>query len=613
MPRIAQSTIEEVNSRIDMVSLVGEYTSLKQRGSDFWGCCPYHHEKTPSFHVIPDRKMCHCFGCGAGGGPINFYMEMEKTSFMEAVIALAKKCGVEVVYDNGGADLNLPERNKKDEYKDLYGKIADSFRYILTSTEEGAAARAYLEHRGMSPEMQEKFKIGFAPKDRYWLKRFLRAKNYSDEFLAESGLFSKNYPDIAFFNNRLIFPIFDRMGSVVAFGGRIIEGDGPKYLNSSELLHYHKKETLYAFNFAKHSFREKKSVILCEGYMDAIAYHQAEIQNAVATCGTALTDEQVKMLSSLVDTAYLSFDSDGAGQAATWKAILLFRRANMNVRIIRIVGAKDPDELLQKSGKEALTNCVNNAILDSDFLLSALSKKYNTQSPEGKTRATFEFFQYIDALQSETHKESCFEQLCRAYQLNPEAVHADYLKRSKETNSSDNSYRSTTESAPKTDPNASYQETTKNIPQKLVVDAELRAVLVAVANMSCYPMMRNSLTADDFENPAARDLFITLEECYREEAVSSDSILGRCENEELRRLIAKVVTSGEYAENAQRAMFDGIKILKQNSLIRKRQRAENRLRSIDLSGEPESQRLSDELLNEIMNINMQLKQLNSNS
>ncbi len=584
-----------------MISLVGEYTTLKQRGADWWGCCPYHHEKTPSFHVIPDRKMCHCFGCGAGGGPINFYMEMEKTSFMESVIALAKKCGVEVLYENGGPDTQLPERSKKDEYKDLYGKIADSFRYILTSTEEGAAARAYLERRGMSPEMQEKFKIGFAPKDRYWLKRFLRSKNYSDEFLAESGLFSKNYPDIAFFNNRLIFPIFDRMGAVVAFGGRLIEGDGPKYLNSSELVHYHKKETLYAFNFAKQAFREKKAVILCEGYMDAIAYHQAEIKNAVATCGTALTEEQVRILQSLVETVYLSFDSDGAGQNATWKAILMFRRAEMNVRIIRIVGAKDPDELLQKSGKEALTNCVNNAILDSDFLLSSLSKKYNTQEPEGKTRATYEFFQYIDALQSETHKESCLEQLCRAYQLNPEAVHADYVKRTRDTNP----YKPTTESAPST----GKEETTKITPQKLVVDAELRAVLVAVVDMSCYPIMRNTLTADDLENPAARDLFITLEECYREEAVSYDSVLEKCSSEELRRLIAKVVTSGEYAENTQRAMFDGIKTIKTNGLIRKRQRAENKLRSIDPAGGLEAQQLSDELLNEIMDINMQLKQL----
>lgn len=596
MARFTRSTIDEVNSKSDIVSLIGEYVRLEKRGSEYWGCCPFHNEKTPSFHVVPDRKMYHCFGCGAGGSAISFLMEMEKMSFSEAVMALAKKCGVTVEYEEGAALSTAPEDNKKDLYKDLYTRVAGSFHYLLTSTKEGEAALKYLKGRGVSEDIAEKFMLGYAPADRHWLRKFLKGKNYSDEFLDESGLFSKKYRDISFFSNRLMFPICDKAGKVVAFSGRILGGEGPKYLNSGDLIQYKKGETLFAFNLAKQSIRTNKSVIICEGNMDVVAYHQAGLTWAVAPLGTALTEEQLRMLRPFADTVYLSFDNDAAGIKATNKAILLTRKLDFNVRIVNLAGGKDPSEILNEQGKNILTDFVENAILDSDFLLSVLSKKYNIGTPEGKARASLEFFQYIDVLPSDIQKESCLEQLCRTYQLKPEAVKADFENRSSVLKNIETTKR-------QSDKGVTNQG-------KFKLNAEVRAVLAVISNTDYFNLMRNSLTADDFEDATARDLFISLEECYRDDTSESISILERCEDVSLKRLVAEAVVSGEFSVNTEQAVKDSIRRIKYNSLCRKREWVLNRIRQI--SSEPntlDTKSALDTLVSEKMSIDTELKQI----
>ena len=263
---ISQDTIEAVHNTSDIVSIVGEYTKLTKRsGNDWWGCCPFHNEKTASFHVDGDKKFYYCFGCHASGDVIKFVTETEKISYADAVRSLAKRAGIEVTYSGG----DIPERPKeegiKDLYIDLYERTASLFHYLLTQTPGGKDALSYITGRGITAETIAAFKLGYAPADRSWLKKFLRGKNFSDEFLAESGLFSKNYPDTAFFSDRLMFPIFNRRGQCCAFGGRLLHGDGPKYLNSGDLIQYKKGETLYAFNFAKNKIREEKKVIIFEG------------------------------------------------------------------------------------------------------------------------------------------------------------------------------------------------------------------------------------------------------------------------------------------------------------------------------------------------------------
>ena len=430
---ISQSTIDEVASRTDIVSIVQEYLPLTQKGNDWWGCCPFHNEKTPSFSVSSEKKFYYCFGCHAGGTVFNFIMQMEKLSYPEAIEFLAKKAGVPIQYSDGGdAPKEDPDAHLKAEYIDLYNRVSGTFHYMLMETEAGKFALEYITKRGLTKETLEKFKIGYSPADRRWLKQFLLKKNYSEDFLDNSGLFSKKYPDFAFFSDRLMFPIFDRKGDVVALGGRFLRGDpdkSPKYLNSGDLIQYKKGSTLYAFNFAKTAIRENKKVIFCEGYMDCIAYHQCGIQYAVAPLGTALTEEQIHLVKPFVDSILLSFDSDAPGQNATVRAILMCRRQNVTVKVIRLSGGKDPAEIMVNLGPAILTNDVDNAILDNDFLLSRLLNTYSKDSPEGKAKASLEYFQYLDVLQSDVQKDACLDQFCQAFNIDPEAARKDYTNR----------------------------------------------------------------------------------------------------------------------------------------------------------------------------------------
>lgn len=550
---ISRETIDAVSKMTDMAAIVGEYTKLERRGADYWGCCPFHNEKTPSFKIDPSRNLYYCFGCHESGGVIKFVQEMEKLSFPDAVVQLAKRAGIEVAYENGGY-VAPPENKERDQFIELYDRTASMFHYLLVETEGGKRALEYVVKRGLTKETIEQFKLGYAPSDRRWLFGFLRKKNFSEDFLARSGLFSKNYKEVAFFSNRLMFPIFNRHGKVVAFGGRIL-GDGePKYLNSGDLVHYKKGDTLYAFNFAKNAIREKKTVIFCEGYMDVIAYHQCGIKNAVAPLGTALTEDQLRIVRGFAETVLLSFDSDGAGQKATVRAIIMCRKLNFTVKIIRLTGGKDPAEIMLNLGVDALTNDVNNAILDSEFLLSKLGKEYAVNTPEGKTKASLEFFAYIDSLQSDIQKESCLELLCQTFNLKPEAVRRDFENREEARGRL----------------NIRQQQTENSSVNEIKLNAELRTVLAVIANLDKFPVMHTELSEKDFEDTVAKMLFMNLEECYAKNELTENNILERCPNNDIRRLVARVISTGEFSENNEKTILDSIQLLKRNNLEKRR-------------------------------------------
>ena len=583
---ISQETKEAVLSQADIVSVVSDYVRLESRGNQWWGCCPFHHEKTPSFSVTPDKNMYYCFGCHVGGDAISFVMEMEKIRFPEALRLLARKFGVEVRYTNDFAPGTGRADSARELYIDLYNRVADMFHYGLVRTEAGKFALDYITGRGISMETVEKFKLGYSPADRTWLKKFLRSKNFSDEFLAGSGLFSRNYPDIAFFSDRLMFPIFDRRGQAVAFGGRFLRGDpdkNPKYLNSGNLVQYQKGETLYAFNFAKNAIRESKKVIFCEGYMDCIAYHQCGIGYAVAPLGTSLTDEQIKVVRGFADTVLLSFDSDGAGQKATERAILMCRRHGLTVRIIRLHGGKDPAEIMVNFGAETLTNEVDNAILDGDYLLDFLSQKYRKDTPEGKAKFAMEFFPYVDALQTDIQKESSLGLLGRTLNISLEAVKRDF------SNREDVKKRALSASA----------ENRASVKDNVVVNAEFRAVLSVLSDIGQFERMQSRLTESDFTNPGARTLFSILKERYEAGDLSFVSVLARCDDDGIKRRITESVSRGEFSVDAARSVSDSIEWLVQQSLERKRDSILARMNSIQSGlALKENQELMTRLLEE---------------
>lgn len=588
---ITHESIDEVSDKTDIVRVVGEYVPLVQKGGDWWGCCPFHNEKTPSFSVSSSKKFYYCFGCHASGTVFNFIMNMEKLSYPESVEFLAKRAGVRLSYTDGGSETQRTDPNAKlkDEYKNLYTRVAGSFHYMLTQTEGGKFALDYICKRGITAETIEKFKLGYSPADRKWLRKFLESKNYTKDFLDNSGLFSKKYPEFAFFSDRLMFPIFDRKGDVVAMGGRFLRGDAsksPKYLNSGDLIQYRKGETLYAFNFARQAVREKKAVIFCEGYMDCIAYHQCGIEWAVAPLGTALTEEQVRMVKPFVETVYLSFDADGAGQNATKRAILMCRRMDITVKVIRLHGGKDPAEIMLNFGADYLTNDVNNAIIDNDYLLSKLQEVFPKDTPEGKTKASLAFFAYIDALQSDVQKQACLDQLCQVYGIEKEAVRKDYGNREQLSRR----YKKMTE-----------QQTEPSEKQPVKVDAELKAVITAVAdNVSLFQNMRNEISADDLDNPDAKELFKIMEECLDGGNFSVSAILNRIGSDELKALV--IEATNIYSNCAELSVSDSIKLLKFHAMEKRRARVLERISELSKSA------LSEDVaqLNEAIQLKMQL-------
>ncbi len=556
---IAQESIDEVTNRTDIIQTISEYVPLTQKGADWWGCCPFHHEKTPSFSVSPEKRFYYCFGCHAKGTVLNFVMEMEKISYPEAIELLAHKAGIPLSYtDNGRSELQEDPRAKlKDEYINLYTRVANMFHYLLMETDAGKFALDYISRRGISREILEKFRIGYAPQDRLWLKKFLLSKNFTPEFLKNSGLFSSRYPDISFFSDRLMFPIFDKKGDVVAMGGRFLRGDpakSPKYLNSGDLVQYKKGRTLYAFNFAKQAIREKRKVIFCEGYMDCIAYHQCGIEYAVAPLGTALTDEQVLLVKPFIDEVVLSFDSDGAGQKATRAAIYMCRRKGITVKVINIEGGKDPAEIMINFGAEILTKLVEDAILDNDYLISKLLLLYPKDSPEGKMKASLEFFSYVDSLQLDIQKDACLEKFSQVYGIGLDAIHNDYSNREKLSKRLKENERN-------------LQEPERV--ERLHVTSELRAVLTAITDdISLFRKMHDEISVDDFTDEQARKLFIIMEECLSGECFSVSSILNRCGNEELKGLM--IQSMNEYSAHAEQSVLDSISLIKKNSLKRQR-------------------------------------------
>ncbi|MFW5685911.1 MAG: DNA primase, partial [Spirochaetota bacterium] len=312
--RIPDHVIDEVARRVDIVELVGNYVQLQRKGARYMGLCPFHGEKTPSFSVDPDVGAYYCFGCHRGGGVFKFLMEIEGLTFPEAVRELGEKVGVEV--DTGPEDPHARTRRALGE---LYNRVARTFAHFLT-TEQGEQARSILHDRAVSDELIARFGIGYAPDDPFWLHGFLSQKGYSTEFLRDSGLFTRANPRRALFAGRIMFPIRTNRGDVVAFGGRIVSGDGPKYINSPETPIYRKREVLFGIDVALPAIRQERAAVLAEGYMDVIALHEAGVNTAVAPLGTAFTAEQAGSLERYIERVTLLFDADAAGTRATRRA-----------------------------------------------------------------------------------------------------------------------------------------------------------------------------------------------------------------------------------------------------------------------------------------------------
>ncbi len=394
----AGSFADRVKQQADIVRVVGEYVRLKKSGQNFSGLCPFHSEKTPSFAVHPVKQIYHCFGCGVGGDVFKFVMEMEKISFPEAIRAVAEKCGIAVPQARERSPEERRENQQRTSLVDMHREAAAFFAQQLNGTPEGRAAKAYLLDRGLDSEAMARFGIGFAPSGGEALLRVMKQK-HPEKVLEVSGLFSRDQSERLYdrFRRRVMFPIANESGKIVAFGGRALGDDLPKYLNSPETPIYSKSNILYHLDRAKESLRQRDFAVLVEGYMDAIAVALAGISNVVASCGTSLTEPQVKLLNRFTRRIIVNYDPDTAGQAATERSLSILLEQGVEVRVLALPGGKDPDSFIRAEGAAAYTKLLNEAPPYVDYLISRASKMDLT-SAEGKLRAVNFLMPYVQRI-----------------------------------------------------------------------------------------------------------------------------------------------------------------------------------------------------------------------
>ena len=414
---IPHEYIEELTRRVDIVDLVGSYVQLKRKGRLYSGLCPFHSEKTPSFYVYPDTQSFYCFGCGAGGSAVSFMQKMDNISYTEAVKLLGERAG-------------MPAPTEDDKTGRLRGRIlsmnkeaARFFHACLNSTvEEARQARAYWRRRGLDDKTIVKFGLGYAPDDGQALYQYLRDKGYNQQELDASGLFKRSQSGRIYclFWKRVITPIFDLRGNVIAFGGRVLDDSKPKYVNSPETLVYHKSDTVFALQLAKRSAARR--YVLCEGYMDVITMQQAGIDTAVCACGTALTPDQVRLISQYAEEVILCYDSDEAGQKATLRSLELFRSSPVKVGVLQIPGAKDPDEYIKKYGPErfrALLDGVGSAL---DFRLENLRRKYDLKEDSQRLQYVKEAVEMLAQRSNPTEREVYAGRLAEQTDISKSAI-----------------------------------------------------------------------------------------------------------------------------------------------------------------------------------------------
>ena len=398
----AGSFAEKVKQQADIVRVVGEYVRLKKTGKDFSGLCPFHQEKTPSFTVSPLKQIFYCFGCGKGGDVYNFVMDMEKCEFPEAVRLVAEKCGIPIPRPRERSPEERKENQQRAVLVEMHREAQTFFVKQLEGTLEGKAARAYLEDRGLDKDSIARFGIGYTPSGGDALLRFLRSK-YKENLLADSGLISRDQSGRLFdrFRRRITFPIANDSGKIVAFGARALGDDQPKYLNSPETPIYSKSNVLYHMDRAKDALRREDFAILVEGYMDAIAVARAGLSNVVASCGTSLAEQQIKLLARFTKRVIVNYDPDTAGQAATERSLSSLLEQDFEVRVLALppVGDKkaDPDLFIRERGKDEYIKLVKEAPPYVDYLI-ARARRMDLSTGEGKVRAVNFLLPYVQKI-----------------------------------------------------------------------------------------------------------------------------------------------------------------------------------------------------------------------
>ena len=440
LARYSDEFINELKENVDIVDLISDYLELKKSGNRYKGLCPFHSEKTPSFFVNPDNNFYHCFGCGAGGDAINFVMEIENLTFIESIKMLAERSGMEL------PDLSDQQRQLYKEREKLFSlnRLAARFyNYLLTDTNMGEQALQYLYKRGFNDQDIKKFQLGFAADEWQLLLNFLQKKGFSIHLIKKAGLISegKNNSHYDKFRNRVIFPIFNNRGEVIAFGGRILNSEdsyGPKYLNSPETPIFSKKKNLYGLHLAKDSIREQNSCIIMEGYTDVIQAHKNGFENSIASLGTAFTEEQAKLIKRYAENAYIAYDADTAGNKATLRGLDILSNTGINVKVIQLEEGSDPDQLLKNEGEEVFNNFIENAVNLIDFKINMIINNQDLSEPGVRKKVLRSIVELLTDVKDNLEREIYIERAAEKTNFKAEVLAEEVEKEFKKKKSRNN-------------------------------------------------------------------------------------------------------------------------------------------------------------------------------
>ena len=492
--RFSDEFLTELHMRCDIEQTISSYVQLKRRGKNLVGLCPFHNEKTPSFTVYPDSQSYFCFGCGAGGEVINFIRRAENLDFYEAVRFLCDRYSLVMPAD--GVDDSLAVKRKR--MYEINKEAARFFNSCLFS-EEGKEGLEYFKSRGYKKSTITKFGMGYAPNDWRKLLNHLREKGYSYEEAYEANLANRSEKNgkVSFydaFRNRVMVPIIDARGNVVAFGGRVLDDSKPKYINTSDTLIYKKSLGVFGLNFAKNS--TDKSLILVEGYMDAISLHQAGFTNAIACLGTALTSEMAHLLSRYADEIILSYDADEAGQKATQRAIGIFNSIGMKLKVVHLSGGKDPDEILRKFGPERFQSLIDGAANDIEFAIVRLRGQYDLQTSDGKMKFLEKAAEILAGLPSKISQEIYASRLSEELGVSKQSImiRIEQLARRKQTSEKKQYFTNIQQQAM----SANTKEALASGANIKAVKAEQMLIAALMKNPEFYERMRDSVRAEDF-------------------------------------------------------------------------------------------------------------------
>ena len=555
MARYSEEILNEVRQSNDIVDVISQYVHLKRSGRNFFGLCPFHNEKSPSFSVSPDKQIFHCFGCGVGGNVITFVSQIEGLNFVETVQMLAERANIQLptLQNNGDTQREI----LKDKVYKVNEFTAEYYHQNLYKP-QAKMAQEYVKKRQLTNETLKSFRIGFSGKFDELYKE-LKKQGFQEQEILESGLVNKNERGqyIDRYRNRLMFPICDARGRVIAFGGRVLDDSKPKYINSPENVVYSKGRHLFGLNVAKKG--DTKKLLIVEGYMDVISLHQRGITNVVAPLGTALTEQQGWLLRKNSEQIILSFDSDDAGIKAKLRAIDILQNMGCDLRVIQLEGAKDPDEYILKYGNIRFQNAVDKAFSVVEFKVKILKKELNLDNTNDKIKFLNEIAKLISKVDNTMEREVYIEKIAKEYDISKEAIYAEVNKLTYKNDKSEKILE-------KAKPVITHKKVeTKEVPQAIKRRENTIISILLSGDLSIFEIIKQNIKPEDFQDKINHEIAKKLYEEFEKGNSNINGIIDTLEQEQQNQ-ITMIMAEDYEIENLEKAIDDIIQAYKRDKL-----------------------------------------------